>query len=63
VERLSFDGPDTSWRDEWADFVAGIIDGRAYFGDAGDGIVAMETLAALYRSGKSGMPAAYGAGS
>lgn len=62
MERVAFDGPDTSWRDEWADFVGGIINGRAYLGGPADGIVAMETLAALYRSAKSGMPAAYESG-
>lgn len=59
MERLVFDGPDLSWRDEWADFVAGIIDKRPYLGGPSDGIVAMETLAALYRSAKSGLPEAY----
>lgn len=60
TERLAFEGPDTSWRDEWSDFVAGIGEGRAYLGDADDGLVAMETLAALYASARSGLPVAYG---
>jgi predicted dehydrogenase len=59
MERLVFDGPDLSWRDEWADFVTGIIEARPYLGGPADGIIAMETLAALYRSAKSGLPEAY----
>jgi predicted dehydrogenase len=59
MERLVFEGPDTSWRDEWADFVAGILDGATYLGGPDDGIVAMETLASLYRSAETGLPAAY----
>jgi predicted dehydrogenase len=59
MERLVFEGPDTSWRDEWADFVAAILDGATYLGGPDDGIVAMETLASLYRSAESGLPAAY----
>jgi predicted dehydrogenase len=62
VERLTFEGPDLSWRVEWADFVGAILDDRAYMGDAEDGIVAMETLAALYRSARDGVPVPYGAG-
>jgi len=62
MERLVFDGPDLSWRDEWSDFIAGIVEGQPYLGGPADGIVAMETLAALYRSAKSGLPAAYGGG-
>jgi len=61
MERHTFDGPDISWREEWADFVAGILEGSPYLGAVHDGIVAMETLAALYRSARSGLPAAYGA--
>lgn len=60
TERIIFDGPDTSWRDEWADFVSGILAGRRYHGDAADGIVAMETLAALYRSARARVPVPYG---
>jgi predicted dehydrogenase len=59
TERAVFAGPDTSWRDEWADFVAGILEGRRYHGDVEDGIVAMETLAALYRSARARMPVPY----
>jgi predicted dehydrogenase len=56
MERMVYDGLDTSWRDEWADFVGGICDQRPYLGEASDGIVAMETLDALYRSARSGLP-------
>ncbi len=57
MERIAFDGPDLSWRDEWADFLRGIETGADYLGTPHDGIVAMETLAALYRSSTSGQPA------
>ena len=59
TERIVYDGLDTSWRDEWEDFVAGLLDGRRYLGDAADGLVAMETLAALYRSARAGVPVPY----
>jgi predicted dehydrogenase len=61
TERIVYEGPDTSWRDEWEDFVAGLLDGQRYLGDAADGLVAMETLAALYRSARAGVPVPYGA--
>lgn len=57
TERIAFAAEDVSWRDEWNDFVAGLLDGRPYLGDARDGIVAMETLTALYRSARDGVPA------
>ena len=57
IERIVFDGPDISWRNEWADFIDGIEAGHEYLGTANDGIVAMQTLAALYRSAASGFPA------
>jgi predicted dehydrogenase len=60
TERLAFAGPDTSWRDEWDDFITGIGAGRAFLGDADDGVVAMATLAALYASARSGLPEPYG---
>ncbi len=56
MERLIYEGPDTSWRDEWADFIGGISDRRPYLGGPDDGIVAMETLDALYRSARAGSP-------
>ncbi len=61
TERLLFEGPDLSWREEWNDFVGGILEGRGVLGDANDGIIAMETLAALYRSASTGRPVPFGA--
>jgi predicted dehydrogenase len=58
LERVAFTGPDTSWRDEWADFVGGILEQQPYLGGPGDGIVAMATLAAMYRSAGAGVPVA-----
>lgn len=56
LERVVFDGPDTSWRDEWADFVGAILEDRPYLGGPTDGIVAMATLAAFYRSAAANAP-------
>ncbi|HEX3549026.1 MAG TPA: Gfo/Idh/MocA family oxidoreductase [Candidatus Elarobacter sp.] len=56
TERIAFAGEDVSWRDEWTDFLGGALDGRPYLGDAHDGIVAMKTLAALYRSARDRVP-------
>jgi predicted dehydrogenase len=61
TETLVYDGPDTSWREEWADFVRGVCDQGPYLGGPSDGIVAMETLDALYRSARSQSPADFGA--
>ena len=60
AERIVFEGPDLSWRAEWDDFVRGICDSRPYFGDVDDGLVAMGTLAALYRSVREQRPINYG---
>ena len=60
MERIVFEGPDLSWRAEWDDFVRGICDSRPYFGDVDDGLVAMGTLAALYRSVREQRPINYG---
>lgn len=49
-EHISYDGPDTSWREEWDDFVRGILEKRPYLGNSTDGVIAMATLEALYRS-------------
>ena len=58
MERLSFPGPDQSWALEWDDFVSGVLDARAYLGDVEDGLVAMATLDALYRSAREDRPVA-----
>ena len=60
VERLAFPGPDRSWALEWDDFLGGVLDGHPYLGDAEDGLVAMATLDALYRSARQRTPVGYG---
>jgi len=56
VEWIEYDGPDTSWRDEWYQFVDAVLGGMPYWGTPTDGIVAMETLGALYRSSEANAP-------
>jgi predicted dehydrogenase len=62
MERLPFPGPDQSWALEWDDFVRGVLDGRPYLGNAEDGLVAMATLDALYRSARDERPVAFAPG-
>ncbi len=54
VEQLTFDGPDDSWRLEWADFLSAIHTGSRYLGTSDDGVTAMEMIDALYRSAHAG---------
>jgi len=49
-----FEGPDESWRDEWAAFLAAILDGAAYDGGPTDGVAVMTMLDGLYRSASTG---------
>jgi len=52
-----FDGPDLSWRAEWADFTAAIRDGTRPLGDAEDGVAAVEVVEAIYaRAGRRTTP-------
>jgi predicted dehydrogenase len=52
----AFPGVDCSWRQEWDDFLCGVLDGRQVVGTADDGVTAMRVLDALYRSAVSGVP-------
>jgi predicted dehydrogenase len=54
----TFDGPDDSWRLEWADFVAAILDGTPYLGTPEDGVTAMRMIDALYASVREHRPIA-----
>jgi predicted dehydrogenase len=56
VTEESFDGPDRSWQLEWQDFVQAIRGEGACQGTAEDGVVAMATIDALYRSAAAGVP-------
>jgi predicted dehydrogenase len=49
TSRWTYEGDDESWALEWEDFVGAIRTGRPVLGGAGDGVVAMEMLDALYR--------------
>lgn len=55
MEQFAYPGPDSSWQLEWEDFLAGIA-GKPFWGTAADGLAAMRTLSALYRSCASGAP-------
>ena len=52
----SFAGPDLSWQLEWQDFVRAIDEGSTCLGTAADGVAAMATVDALYRSAAAGAP-------
>lgn len=52
----TFAGVDCSWREEWDEFLGGVLDGRQVVGTADDGVAAMRVLDALYRSAASGVP-------
>ncbi len=52
LQKMSFAGWEESLRREWLDFVSGITLRRKYMGAAQEGLSAMRTLDALYRSDK-----------
>jgi len=56
----SFSGPDLSWELEWQDFVRAIAQGGTWLGTAADGVAAMTTIDALYRSASAGVPVSVG---
>jgi predicted dehydrogenase len=58
----SFDGPDLSWQLEWQDFVRAIEGGGTCLGTAAEGVAAMATIDALYRSASAGAPVTVWAG-
>jgi len=55
-EVIVFDGPDTSWGDEWADFTSAIMEKREPLGSGEDGWMANRMLEAVYRSAKENRP-------
>jgi predicted dehydrogenase len=57
IEVITYEGPDKSWMLEWTDFVAGIIAGKPFLGEAAEGVEVMRTLHAIYRAAESGAPA------
>ena len=54
IKTKIFDGPDLSWKKEWADFMAGVRENKPFLGRADEGVAVMATLNALYSSHKSG---------
>ncbi len=56
VSEEVFPGPDHTWAAEWDDFVGGIARGHSYLGTAKEGVAAMATVDALYRSARSHRP-------
>lgn len=56
ISEESFDGPDRSWQLEWQDFIGAIRGQGACLGTAEDGVAAMATIDALYRSAAAGVP-------
>ncbi|MDX2194682.1 MAG: Gfo/Idh/MocA family oxidoreductase [Gemmatimonadales bacterium] len=56
--RLEFPGEDSSWRDEWLDFLAAVRGGDGMLGTAEAGVAVMRMLDALYRSADAGAPVA-----
>ena len=51
-----FTGPDCTWAAEWDDFARGIVEQRSYLGTPDEGVAAMTTIDALYRSARDGVP-------
>ena len=54
IEEEVFDRPDSSWRDEWAEFVRAVTEGGPYGGTPEDGVAAMVMIDGLYRAARSG---------
>jgi predicted dehydrogenase len=60
VER--FEGPDSSWTLEWADFTAALLEGKPYHGGPRDGLAVMAMLRDLYASAASLQSVQFNAG-
>jgi predicted dehydrogenase len=55
-ETVVFDGPDTSWEEEWRDFLTEIREGRESLGNGRDGLEANRMIEAVYRSARENRP-------
>ena len=53
-EVTQFQGPDRSWHEEWEEFTAAVREGRQPLADGRDGLAAMNVIAALYESARTG---------
>jgi predicted dehydrogenase len=54
LQTFEFDGPDISWRDEWAEFCAAVREHRAPLADGNDGLQAVRIVHAIYESSRAG---------
>jgi predicted dehydrogenase len=52
-EVTEFRGADTSWRDEWHEFLTAISEGREPLGNGNDGLEALRIVNAIYQSAAS----------
>jgi len=55
-EVIQFPGPDTSWTEEWKEFVSAIKENREPLGSGYDGLMANKMIDAVYRSAKLNKP-------
>lgn len=53
-QHFEFEAEDSSWRNEWADFVGAVQMGRDFMGSGSDGLEAMRLIAAIYESSRTG---------
>lgn len=53
-EVVEFRGTDSSWRDEWREFIAAVREEREPLGNGEDGLAALRVVEALYSSAGSG---------
>jgi len=62
-EISEFRGGDTSWRDEWKEFMDAIAENREPLGSGRDGFEALRTVFAAYESAKRGIAVSIGTNS
>lgn len=53
-KKINFPGKDTSWSDEWREFVSAINEGRQPMGNGHDGLEAVKLAYAIYESAQKG---------
>jgi predicted dehydrogenase len=53
---IKYPGPDTSWVEEWKEFVSAIKENREPLGSGYDGLMANKMIEAVYRSAKLNKP-------
>ena len=55
-EILEFSGPDTSWEEEWKEFISAIKENREPLGSGYDGLMANKMIEAVYKSARLNRP-------